>query len=440
MRSSSFPRVVAAVGVALICVAVLANQSWLDRHFLPSFFVPRRWYVWIESIVRICIAAIGVMLVFARGWVARLLTHAPALTLQVVVAAALAVGAGEYAVRWIHLRPTGWLHAQAEPLRQKDPYLGWVLVPKRASRATVGNRVVDYATDPDGYRVRRVDAPVDRERPTIVFGGESVMFGEGLTWEESIPAQVEARLGVQSANLAVHGYSTDQIYLRLARELPRFQRPVAVVTIFMTELVGRNLDDDRPHLGPGLAWLPAQRQPRLLAMATWLVPFRRVSTVDRGIEITREALDAIVRLARVRGATPLVVVPQLGAEDGELRALRERVLKSDLPTVLVPLAGEWRLPGNLHPNAHAAEVIAAAIAARLGTGVPSHPPAGSDNAGDINGGVRLSMLTGEMNARLRYSGLHLLLQEMACGISGRRSSSRWSSRRRWEGRHPARSR
>jgi hypothetical protein len=86
------------------------------------------------------------------------------------------------------------------------------------------------------------------------------MFGEGLTWEESIPTQVETLVGVQSANLAVHGYSTDQIYLRLARELPHFSRPVAVVAIFMPELFGRNLDDDRPHLEPGLEWGPARAE------------------------------------------------------------------------------------------------------------------------------------------------------------------------------------
>ena len=32
-----------------------------------------------------------------------------------------------------------------------------------------------------------VDEPVDPERPTILFTGESVMFGEGLTWDESVP-------------------------------------------------------------------------------------------------------------------------------------------------------------------------------------------------------------------------------------------------------------
>jgi len=68
------------------------------------------------------------------------------------------------------------------------------------------------------------------------------MFGEGLTWEESVPAQVGAMMGTQSANLAVHGFGTDQAYLRLQMELARFRRPVAVVSLFMTALFGRNLD------------------------------------------------------------------------------------------------------------------------------------------------------------------------------------------------------
>ncbi|HET9194546.1 MAG TPA: hypothetical protein VFO21_16805 [Vicinamibacterales bacterium] len=362
---SWFPRLVLALGLALVCAALMVNQSWLDRHFLPSFFVPRRWYVWIESAVRIGIAAIGLLLVLARGRVTRVLTHSPGLTVQVLAAALLAVVAAEFAVRRIHQQPAEWQLRDEEPRRQEDAQLGWVLVPGRVGHVSIGGRSIEYAVDSNGYRVRRAGESVDAARPAIVFGGESVMFGEGLTWEESIPAQVESLTGIQSANLAVHGYSTDQIYLRLTRELPRFRRPAAVVTIFMTELFGRNLDADRPHLAPGLVWRPAVRKARLAAMAGWLVPFRRETTVERGIGVTREALHAIVRLARDRGATPLVVVPQFGPEDDALRALRERIVTADLPSLVVPLDPDWRLPWDRHPNARAAGAVAAAVARTL---------------------------------------------------------------------------
>src|SRR6185503_7470620 len=132
----------------------------------------------------------------------------------------------------------------------------------------------------------------DPARPTILFAGESVMLGEGLNWEETIPSQVGALMNVQSANLAVHGYATDQAYLRVESELPRFQRPVAIVTLFMPALFGRNLDDNRPHLGPGLTWLPAVPHTRLMSLAALIVPFRRQTTVERGIAVTSEVLRA----------------------------------------------------------------------------------------------------------------------------------------------------
>src|SRR5262249_53787912 len=179
---------------------------------------------------------------------------------------------------------------------------------------SIGWRVIEYAIDPAGYRVSRVDQPVDPEQPTILFTGESVMFGEGLTYAESIPAQVGAMMGVQTVNLAVHGYGNDQAYLRLQTELPHFRRPVAVVSLFMTALFGRNLDQDRPHLGPGLVWLPAEQRPRLSSLAKLLVPYRADTTVDRGVTVTQQVLRATNELGRAHGATPLLVVLQFGHE------------------------------------------------------------------------------------------------------------------------------
>jgi hypothetical protein len=357
--------IAATIGAVFVGAAVAANRSWLDRHFLPSFFVPRPWYVLIENAVRIAIATLGALLALGRTHVARLLTRAPIMALQVAAAALLAILASEFVVRRIHFRPTEWLVAEEEPRRQPDPRLGWVLTPSRTGATRVGGRTLEYAIDAAGYRVRRMTEAVDPERPTILFAGESVMFGEGLTWDESIPARTAAMLGVQSANLAVHGYSNDQAYLRLARELPRFRHPLAIVSIFMTELFGRNLDDDRPHLAPGLAWQPAEQSSRLMSLASLLVPFRRDATVEQGVRVTREVLGATMRMAHARGAAALVVVPQFGFEGDAQRALRERILTDDVPNVVVPLDPDWRLPWDRHPNARAAHVIATAIAAEL---------------------------------------------------------------------------
>ena len=291
---------VALIGIALLACAFGANQRWLDRHFLPAYNVSRHAYVLVESVARLVTAAIGAALALVvRPRLGRLVAHVPAATLladaaRVALAVALALGASEVVLRHMFWRATEEQPADEEPRRRPDQRLGWTFVPARTGRDTVGGHVIEYAFDSAGYRVRSVTMPVDPERPTVLFTGESMMVGHGLTWGESVPGQVETLLGTQSANLAVHGFANDQAYLRLSAELPRFRRPVAVVSLFTPVLFNRNLDDDRPHLGPGLVWLPAQHRWRLTAFARFLVPYRSDEAIERGIVVTREVLRATV--------------------------------------------------------------------------------------------------------------------------------------------------
>jgi hypothetical protein len=359
--------VVASIGAACLASAIAANQRFLDRHFVPSFFLPRHWYVVLETFGRFVIAVLGAWLVtVGRSRAGRFASQTPARALHIVIATVLALGASNLMLRRVHLRPAEWLSADDEPRRQPDSLLGWTWVAGRTGHKRISGRVIDYAIDPAGYRVSHLDEPVDFERPTIVFTGESVMFGEGVTWEETIPAQVGTMMGMQTANLAVHGYGNDQAYLRLRTELPHFRHPVAVVSLFMTALFGRNLDQDRPHLGPGLVWLPAEQRPRLSSLAKLLVPYRADTTVDRGVTVTREVLRATTELARLHGATPLLVVLQFGHEEQPEQLLRRRILaNASVPCVLVEIDSSWRLPWDRHPNALAAHAIATAIASEL---------------------------------------------------------------------------
>jgi hypothetical protein len=312
-------------------------------------------------------AILGTWLVLvARRRAGRFAAQTPATALHVFIAVVLALGASELVLSRVHLRPAEWLSAKDEPRRQLDRRLGWTWVPERTGHKSIGGRVIDYAIDPAGYRVSRVDEAVDPKRPTILFTGESVMFGEGLTYTESIPGQVGAMMGVQTANLAVHGYGNDQAYLRLQSELPHFREPIAVVSLFMTALFGRNLDQDRPHLGPGLVWLPAQPHSRLSSLAKLLVPYRADTTVERGVTVTQEVLRATNELARTHGAMPVLVVLQFGHESQPEQMLRRRILdNASIPYVFVDIDSSWRLPWDRHPNARAAHAIATAIASQL---------------------------------------------------------------------------
>lgn len=359
--------ILAIGGFALIAAAAAASQGWLDQHILPSFFLSRGWSVAIEQSIRLMAAGVGAALVLTAPAIARRLTRRRLwTTAQVLTAAVLAIVAAEMVLRAVNLGPVEWLVRSEEPLRRPDPLLGWTFVPGHMGHATVGGRDVWYAFDAAGDRVRRPSEPVDPDRPTTLFVGESVMLGYGLTWDESIPAQVSKQLGVQSANLAVNGFGTDQAYLRLEQALPRFRRPVAVVMLFMTTLFGRNLDRDRPHLTPRLVWQPAVRSWRLASLAQLLVPYRSAHTISDGIVMTREVLRATVATARARGAAPLIIVPRFGAATAQERRLRHLIFDgSGVPCVLVELDPAWHLPGDHHPDARGARAIAAAITAYL---------------------------------------------------------------------------
>ncbi len=317
--------------------------------------------------VRIGLAALGAWIVTdARRRIGRVAQRAPSLVLHSALAVVLALVAAEVALKYVKLQPGEWLFPDEEPRRQPDSRLGWIFVPSRTGHMSIGGRDITYTFDVHGYRVATLDAPVDLQRPTILFAGESVMVGEGLKWEETIPAQVGAALGMQSANLAVHGYSTDQSYMRLEAELPRFKRPVAIVTLFMTALFGRNLDRDRPSLGPGLAWRPARPRARLPSLLQMFVPYRSSGAIATGVYLTREVLHATATTARAHGAMPIIVVPQFGDDDARDQALRRSIFDgTGLSYVFVEIDPAWRIPWDRHPDARAAHRIADAVVTAL---------------------------------------------------------------------------
>src|SRR5438552_2958803 len=134
---------IGSIGFVLLACALAATQSWLDRHFLPSFLLPRDWYVRIETTARIGVGSVGMLLVLGARPAGRLIGRAPVRVLSTIIAAVLALGASEVVLRRVHLRPTEWLISDEEPLRQPDSRLGWVLVPSRTGRTTVGGRTID---------------------------------------------------------------------------------------------------------------------------------------------------------------------------------------------------------------------------------------------------------------------------------------------------------
>ena len=363
----------ALVGVALIALAGVAGQAWADRHFLPTFAWSRAFQIGLIDALRVLVALLGLFLIlFARPRVVRAIRRGQGrrlfvsgLSATLAVVAALAATEGILHTRTWRATQEHW--GSKEPLRQRDALTGWTFVPNHHGVGTVDGRAIDYALDRFGYRVARAGDQTDTSRPTILIAGESIMHGFGLQWGETIGGQLQAVTGLQVANVAVNAHATDQTYMRLRRELPRFAHPVAVVIPFVPLLFDRNLDRDRPYLDSALRWNAAHPpELRLVELARRLLRYRSGEAIDESVETTRAVLRASIALALSRGASALIVVPQFQPEDPTEAAIRRRVLDdAHLRYLLVPLDPAWRLQVDRHPDPRGAHAIAAAIAIAL---------------------------------------------------------------------------
>ncbi|MEA3038056.1 MAG: hypothetical protein QOE79_569 [Sphingomonadales bacterium] len=359
-------------GAALLLLALRMGEGWAHRHFLPAWAYGWDVQLRILLVLRLIVAAAALVVLFLiRPWLARAFRAGRGRqALITLLTSALAVAAAFAATEGV-LRTKTWRSVQErwdqEPVRTREPLYGWGFLANHAGTVRLDGRTIHYATGPDGYRAPAAGVGVDLARPTIVFAGESLMFGYGLDWPDTIPAQVQAITAIQAANIAINAHAIDQTYLRLRAELPRFQHPVAVVVPFMARTMDRNLDRDRPHLDAALRWHPAEPPPlRLVEMARRVTRYRSTDSIGQGIAMTRAALARIFALARARGARPLLLVPQFLPESEREREVRRQVLDAaHIPYLLVPVPAAERSPSHGHPDPRGARRIADAVAAAL---------------------------------------------------------------------------
>ena len=351
---------IGAVALLLLRFAAGMDQEWTGRHLLPDILVPSDWLarvVQIERFILLAIALAVLLSVIFRRRAAR----PGKIWRWVGVAAAilLALPASELAMQWRSGRAgLAWTPTD-EPLRQADPLIGWTTIPAR--------RIIDpefasrplYVIDAHGYRVET--GPLDMALPSILFAGESIMFGKGLNWRDTVAGRVQKFSGIQSANLAVNAYSAGQVYLHLKRELPKFHRPVAVIILFAPTLLVRDLDRNRPWIDRAGRWHAAERTWYLSRLGRVLFPYRTPSAIEEAVATDRRLLLADVAMARARGAQPLVLVPVYQPERPRERALRSAIFDGGrIPHIIVPLDRQWRLSSDPHPDARAHAAMARA--------------------------------------------------------------------------------
>jgi DNA-binding transcriptional regulator YdaS (Cro superfamily) len=377
---------ISAAGVALVAWALSADAHWAERHVLGSYCAtnPAEWVLaraarWLAGALGLGAIAASV---FAPALARRIGSTWPRPRAGTLVGIALAIAASlgvtELYMRRLHGRLALGARAplsaeRATPMTRVDPRLGWSYFPGRTTRVHVGDREIAYAIDPYGDRAASAGDLPDPARPTVLFAGESIAFGYGLAYEETFPFLLGRDLGVQTANLAVVGFGNDQAYLRVLDALPRYRRPLAVVTLFVPDQIKRNGDVWRPRLALGpegaLTLVPPSTGLRFARLLQQL-PYRG----DEALRVTAAILRATAEAARARGAFPLFVVTNYGPpckrdDGGEAWVVNELFVHQGLPFVRVDLGPEDRLPGLFedHPNPRGARAIALAVERALWT-------------------------------------------------------------------------
>ncbi len=366
-------------GAALVGWALAADARWAERHVLAAYCATSRGEWVVARAVPWLAAAVGLIAMWklapAAGKLAERVSarkHAGPLA-RVAVAVVAAVLVGEGIARGLHDRLMLGARAtpgdrDGAPMTRFEPRLGWSYVPGRTTWTRLGGRPIAYAIDGEGDRAASSDDRPDPARPTVLFAGESIAFGYGLPWDETFPYLVGHDLGIQAVNLAVVGYGSDQAHLRVLDALPRFARPLAVVTVFIPDQIARNVDPWRARLGLGpdgaLVAVPASRGPRIAKLLRQL-PWHD----DEPLRVTAAILRATAEAARARGAFPLFVVTNYGpacvrdGRDGEAWVVEELFVRQGLPYVRVDLDPEDLLPGLLerHPSERGTRKIASAV-------------------------------------------------------------------------------
>jgi hypothetical protein len=370
--------IVGCVGAWLLFLAARASDSWLLAHVvLPNWFlVPptlRRFHL-----ARAAAASLGLLLLSVAGpklgrWAGS--QSGPKLAAncgRIAVALLLALVVAELVVRRWDSREPVWRKGKLEfRIGRPDPMFGWVAVPSRSTAIqTSPGKTVHYRIDSLGNRARSERSSMDPASPTLVVTGESIAFGHGLEYEETFPAILGERLGLQVVNVAAGGYGSDQAYLRLVDALDRLQHPVAALTVFLPVQLGRDLQDYRPRLvlrGGKLTLEAAATgfwsRLRLRDLFVNELPYLSDPALSRAIALNRAIVQSTSLAARARGAESLFIVPSFGPprslnEHPEAFILHQLFEEEGQPYLVIDIDRSRIRVDDWHPDEAAARQIA----------------------------------------------------------------------------------
>jgi hypothetical protein len=375
--------------LALAALVMLAGALRIDREWYEVHVLVARCAVFPSEVagagrLRVLLGVLGAVFLAVLYPLDRLLVRAAraakgrvsrGAVLRVGLAVVLALVVSELVLRRKTHAGQGLTRPDiAVPPTHGDARLGWAFDAPRTTVLDADGRAIPYVIDADGDRVGAEGERPDPSRPTLLFAGESVTYGLGVRWEETYPALAGKALGVQVVTAAVHGYGDDQIHLAMLDHLAKLERPIAVVTLAMADLLERDVATwrDRLVVGEGGALVTVRAQPELLRESPLVALVERVKPWedDASLRLARAVFVATDRAAKARGARALFLLTnflQPCLPDASGRPSIEARLFDGLPVdhVRVDLDPAWLVKSEGHPDTRAHARLAEGVVAAL---------------------------------------------------------------------------
>jgi hypothetical protein len=131
---------------------------------------------------------------------------------------------------------------------EPDPEIGWRMRPNSEFSVENDEYRVTYRSNALGFRDGRRSEPKPRVR-TIALVGDSFAFGQGVAFEQTFGALLEASLPATTVhNFALPGYGVDQMWVA-ERKLALPLDPVLLIVAFIGDDFTRSLSAYRYDLG-----------------------------------------------------------------------------------------------------------------------------------------------------------------------------------------------
>lgn len=126
-----------------------------------------------------------------------------------------------------------------------DPETGW----SYNNNASYYSDNVSYHLDSHGFRVADPFHKIDFSKPRMLFIGDSITFGYGITYEDTFAAKINGLTGnkFEVVNVGVQGYGTDQTFEKLYAVIEEV-KPSVIIYTFIPDHLLRNINYDRRQI------------------------------------------------------------------------------------------------------------------------------------------------------------------------------------------------